>query len=83
MLLTRNLIPFRNAIKYVQGAPVNTYVIVARTSSKAVSELERKGPLSRVWKLWDRLDVELRLFSWQAAAWLVGIRHFMKRLGFS
>lgn len=67
----------------VQGAPVNTYLIVARTSSKAVSEMERKGLFSQVWKLWDKLDLELRLLTWQATALLIGIKHYMKSLGFS
>lgn len=67
----------------VQGAPVNTYLIVARTSSKAVSEMERKGLFSQVWKLWDKLDLEFRLLTWKAAALLIGIKHYMKRIGFS
>lgn len=67
----------------MQGAPINTYLIVARTSSKAVSEMERKGLFSKVLQLWDRLDLELRLLTWKAAALLMGIKHCMKRLGFN
>jgi aarF domain-containing kinase len=71
------------AVDNALGAPINTYLIVARTSSKAVSELERKGLFSQVLKLWDKLDLEFRLLTWQATALLIGIKHYMKSLGFS
>lgn len=71
------------AVDNALGAPINTYLIVARTSSKAVSEMERKGLFSKVLQLWDRLDLELRLLTWKAAALLMGIKHCMKRLGFN
>jgi hypothetical protein len=65
----------------VQGTPVNTYLIVARKSSQAVSESVRRGPLSSFWKLWDKIALELRLCTWQAAAWLMAFRSYFKRLG--
>lgn len=52
----------------VQGAPTNTFVIVGRASSAAVSELQRTGPAAPMLKLWDKLEVETRLWIWQTAA---------------
>jgi len=43
-------------------------VIVGRASSAAVSELQRSGLFAPVWKLWDKVEVETRLWVWQTAA---------------
>ncbi|KAH8931541.1 hypothetical protein BDL97_19G027700 [Sphagnum fallax] len=69
------------AVDNALGTPVNTYLIVARKSSQAVSESVRRGPLSSFWKLWDKIGLELRLCTWQAAAWLMAFRSYFKRLG--
>ncbi|KAG0622568.1 hypothetical protein M758_3G107800 [Ceratodon purpureus] len=56
------------AVDNALGAPTNSFVIVGRASSNAVSELQRTGPAAPILKLWDKLEVETRLWVWQTAA---------------
>lgn len=43
-------------------------MIVGRASSTAVSELQRTGVSGPLMKMWDKLEVETRLWVWQTAA---------------
>ncbi|EFJ11901.1 hypothetical protein SELMODRAFT_125297 [Selaginella moellendorffii] len=58
----------------IQGAPVNTYVIVGRESSRALARLQLREGGSNFWSyvsvLVQRLEVELRLLSLQVIAWV-------------
>ena len=54
-------------------------MIVGRASSAAVSELRRTGPAAPILKLWDKVEVETRLWIWQAAAAAFGNdKNFLK-----
>lgn len=62
----------------LQGAPANTFIIVGRASSQAVSELQRTSSLL---KAWDRAEVEIRLWVWQVAAMLSSPAELLLRIG--
>lgn len=56
------------AVDNALGTPTNTFVIVGRASSTAVSELQRTGLFAPILKTWDKLELETRLWVWQTAA---------------
>ena len=49
-------------------------MIVGRASSEAYSKLTRTGALSSLWKAIDKVEVEIRLWTWQMAAVMVSLK---------
>lgn len=66
-----------------QGAPINTFIITGRVSSRAVAEMEMQGRLS-LWSRFkfacDRLSVEVRLLTLHLAALLLQAGNLFSRL---
>lgn len=64
-----------------QGAPTNTFVIVGRASSEAYSKLTRTGAFSSLWKVIDKVEVEIRLWTWQVVAVMVSLKAEIMKVG--
>lgn len=56
-------------------------MIVGRASSEAYSKLTRTGALSSLWKAIDKVEVEIRLWTWQVAAVLVSLKAEILKVG--
>ncbi|MCO5557038.1 hypothetical protein L7F22_010593 [Adiantum nelumboides] len=66
------------AVDYCLGSSVNSFVIIARVSSRALADLKAHGIQSRLSARLDMLKVEIRLLILQLLEWMMLFRRSFK-----